>query len=495
MEPTLREAARRVVDRLQRAGFEAYWVGGCVRDMLLGQEPEDYDVATSARPEQVEALFPRTKAVGRAFGVVRVIEGSWSIEVATFRIEVGYEDGRHPAGVYFANAREDALRRDFTVNGLFYDPIRNELHDWVGGRADLESRQIRTIGLPEDRFAEDHLRMLRAVRLAAQLGFQIETGTWEAIRRLGGLLPRISAERIRDELLKLFAPRHAARGLRMLRDSGLLAVILPELAAMVDCAQSPEHHPEGTVFDHVVRMLELMPPQSDRLLPWAILLHDVGKPLTARADPESGRIRFLDHEKVGEVLTRQMLERLRFPRKDIETVAFVVRHHMQFKDVPQMRKATLRHLIMRPTFGLELELHRLDCLGSHGRLDIYEMLVRERSVMEAQPQLRPPLVTGHDLIALGLQPGPALGRLLAELRDRQLADEITSREQALAWIRAQLSSLARSPQVDMAGPTAQGREDSKFETTSAGGGARPQSESLADFGQTSGSSNDAEARL
>ncbi|MCX7866900.1 MAG: CCA tRNA nucleotidyltransferase [Limisphaera sp.] len=435
MERSLREVARGIVERLQAAGHAAFWVGGCVRDMLLGLEPEDYDVATSARPEEVEALFPRTVAVGRAFGVVRVIEGPHVVEVATFRAEADYQDGRRPGRVTFADARADALRRDFTVNGLFFDPVRGELHDWVGGRADLQARLIRTIGRPEDRFAEDHLRMLRAVRLAAQLDFRIEPATLEAIRHHARLLERISAERIRDELEKLFAPRCAARGLRLLQEAGLLEVILPEVAALIGCEQPPDHHPEGTVWEHVLRMLEAMPPEADRLLPWAVLLHDVGKPVTAQRDPATCRIRFFGSEKAGGEIARSLLERLRFPRKEIETLAFVVRHHMQFKDVPQMRKATLRRLLLRPTFPLELELHRLDCLGSHGKLDIYDLLVQERQALEAQPRLRPPLLRGDDLIALGIPPGPAMGRLLAELRDRQLAEELTTREAALAWVQ------------------------------------------------------------
>ena len=442
MEPGLREVAFRIVERLQRAGHEAFWVGGCVRDMLLGKEPQDYDVATSARPEEVERLFPRTVAVGKSFGVVRVIEGRWTIEVATFRAEAGYADGRHPSEVRFADARADAWRRDFTINGLFYDPVRGELHDWVGGRADLEGRLIRTIGPPEQRFAEDHLRMLRAVRFAAQLDFAIEERTLAAIRQHARLLERISAERIRDELLKLFAPAHAARGLRLLRESGLLEVVLPEVAAFETCEQSPDYHPEGTVYEHVLRMLEQMPPDADRLLPWAVLLHDVGKPVTASREAETGRIRFFDHEKVGEEMTRRILERLRFPRKDIETLAFVVRHHMQFKDVPQMRKSTLRRMLLRPTFPLELELHRLDCLGSHGRLEIYDLLVKERAALESRPELVPPLLTGRDLLALGMRPGPAMGRLLAEVREKQLAEELTTREQALAWVQNRLASAA-----------------------------------------------------
>jgi poly(A) polymerase len=370
-----RELATGIVQRLQSAGFAAFWVGGCVRDFLLGRAPQDYDIATNARPEQVEQLFPRTVGVGRKFGVLLVLIEEQPFQVATFRAESDYADGRHPAQVTFTDARADAARRDFTVNGLFYDPLSRQLHDWVGGEADLRAKVIRTIGVPDERFAEDHLRLLRTVRFAAQLAFAIEPQTLAAVQRLAPAITTISAERIREELLKLFAPPHAARGLDLLRDSGLLPHLLPELAATITCEQSPDYHPEGSVFNHLRLMLAKLPPDASPSLPWAVLLHDIAKPVTATRDPVTGGIHFYEHEKIGARMAEEILRRLRFPSRQIEEITACVRHHMQFKDAPQMRKATLRRLLLRPTFSLELELHRLDCLGSHGRLDVYEFLV------------------------------------------------------------------------------------------------------------------------
>lgn len=440
-----RALARGIVARLRARGFEAFWVGGCVRDMLLGREPEDYDVATSATPDQIRALFRRTVPVGRQFGVMLVVTRGGEFQVATFRGESGYADGRRPERVWFTGAREDALRRDLTVNGLFYDPLTDTLHDWVGGRADLEARRIRLIGDPAERLREDHLRLLRVVRFAAQLGFEVEPATWAAVQAHAALIRRVSAERVRDELLKIFRPPHAARGLDLLRDSGLLREVLPEVAAFEACEQSPPHHPEGTVYAHVRRMLEHLPADAGTALIWGVLLHDVAKPVTASRDPVTGVMHFYGHEKVGEALARQILQRLRFPNAEIEIVAALVRHHMQYKDVPQMRRATRRRLALRPTFPLELELHRLDCLGSHGRLDHYELMVREAEALRRRPELRPPLVRGHDLLALGMQPGPALGALLAEIRERQLQDELTTREQALAYARQKLAKAVPTP--------------------------------------------------
>lgn len=435
----LRRAARDIARRLQEAGYPAFWVGGCVRDALLGRPPGDYDLATAARPEQIERLFPRTLAVGRKFGVMVVLEAGCQFQVATFRAEADYQDGRRPGRVAFGDARADALRRDFTVNGLFYDPVRRRLHDWVGGAADLRARVIRTIGAPTERFAEDHLRLLRAVRFAAQLDFRLEAETFAAVRAHAARIRRISAERIREELVKLFQPPHAARGLELLWQSGLLEHVLPEVAATVACRQSPEFHPEGSVFNHLCRMLHHLPPAPDPALPWAVLLHDVAKPLTATTDPATGSIHFYGHERLGAEMAGVILRRLRFPRKHIETVVQAVRRHMQFKDAPQMRKATLRRLLLRPTFPLELELHRLDCLGSHGRLEVYDYLVAQAGLLAQQPQIRPPLLTGHDLIALGQPPGPALGALLAELRDQQLQGELTTRAAARQWARQRIA--------------------------------------------------------
>jgi tRNA nucleotidyltransferase/poly(A) polymerase len=464
-----RELAARIVLRLQQAGFSAFWVGGCVRDFLLGREPQDYDIATDARPEQIEKLFRRTLAVGRKFGVMIVVEGKQQFQVATFRAEADYQDGRRPEKVVFSNAEADAQRRDFTVNGLFYDPIAEKLHDWVGGGKDLRAKIIRTIGAPEERFTEDHLRLLRAIRFAAQLGFEIEPQTFAAVKQLAPKIELISPERVRDELIKLFAPPlgapasrrrfedpptpklagkmpalpGAARGLVLLRDSRLLPGVLPELIATLLCQQSPDYHPEGTVFEHIRLMLEKMPPGASPSLPWAVMLHDIAKPATAERDPATGAIHFYGHEKVGAAMAERILTRLRFPKKQIAEIVACVLNHMQFKDVKQMRKATLRRLLLRDTFPLELELHRLDCLGSHGDLEHYEFLLAQAEELKQQPEIRPPLLTGKDLIKLGLEPGPALGALLHEIREKQLADELKTPREARAWVKKRLPTNAR----------------------------------------------------
>jgi poly(A) polymerase len=453
----MKSGAVNIVRQLQAAGFAAFWVGGCVRDFLLGREPQDYDIATDARPEQIEKLFKRTIAVGRKFGVMVVVEDKHQFQVATFRAEADYKDGRRPTKVIFSSAEADAQRRDFTVNGLFYDPIAGKLHDWVGGEKDLRAKIIRTIGSPDERFAEDHLRLLRAVRFAAQLNFEIEPQTFAALKANAPKIRSISAERIRDELIKLFSPPswsssfslsgntlkrelqpHAARGLVLLRDSGLLEPILSELAATIACEQSPNFHPEGSVFEHIRLMLEKLPPGAHSSLPWAVILHDIGKPVTAERDPQTGAIHFYEHEKIGAPMAEKILQRLRFPKKQIEEIVACVRQHMQFKDVKQMRKATLRRLLMRETFPLELELHRLDCLGSHGDLDLHEFLVEQAAELEKKPTIRPPLLTGKDLIELGMKPGPAMGVLLNEIREKQLQDELKTPRQAKAWVKKRL---------------------------------------------------------
>lgn len=432
--------ATNLVSRLRAAGFAAFWVGGCVRDQLLGREPLDYDIATDARPEQVEALFARTIPVGKQFGVVVVVLEGQTFQVATFRSETDYRDGRRPGKVEFASAQADAARRDFTVNGLFYDPLAQTLHDWVGGAADLRAKIIRTIGPPGDRFEEDHLRLLRAVRFAAQLGFEVEPRTLAAIRERAPRLGRISAERIRDELLKLLAPPHAARGWLLLRESGLLEVALPELAATVTCEQPPEYHPEGSVFNHVTAMLRQLPDHADPGLVWSVLLHDIAKPVTARRDPLTGRLHFYGHDIIGARMAETLLRRLRFDNRTIAAVVTAVRHHMQFHEAPRMRRATLRRLLLRPGITRELELHRLDCLGSSGNLATHQFLAAELAALERQPSLRPPLLKGDDLIRLGMPPGKAMGGLLAEIREKQLAGELTSARAARVWARKAIAN-------------------------------------------------------
>ena len=430
---SLKAGAHGLAKRLAGAGFQAYWVGGCVRDARLGQAPTDYDIATDAKPDEIERLFQKTIPVGRQFGVMMVIEAGHEYQVATFRAEGGYIDGRRPGSVRFTDAREDALRRDFTINGLFYDPLADEVHDWVGGETDLEARCIRTIGDPAERFGEDRLRLLRALRFAAQLGFEIEPATFTAVQQNAAAIREVSAERIRDELLKLFRPPYAARGLDLLHESRLLPEVLPDLAATIGCEQPPEYHPEGDVFTHIRLMLSQLPADAGTTLIWSVLMHDIAKPATLRRD--EGRIRFLGHEKVGAVMTLEIMNRLRFPKAESATVRTCVRHHMQLKDAQQMRPTTLRKLFLRPTFPVELALHRLDSLASTGKLDNFEFLKVRFGEFQNQPELQKPLVDGDDLIALGQVPGSELGRLLSEIRNRQLAGELTTREQALAWAR------------------------------------------------------------
>jgi len=426
-----RQTAVDIVRRLKDAGHESYLVGGCVRDELRGVTPCDFDIATSARPDEVEALFSHTIGVGKQFGVMLVVEQGGQYEVATFRADAEYPDGRRPTSVTFCTARADAERRDFTVNGLFLDPLTGDLHDWVGGQADLEAKCLRTIGNPTERFGEDHLRLLRAVRFAAQLDFEIEPETFAALKADAAKIQRVSAERIRDELLKLFRPPHAARGLDLLRDSGLLAQVLPEMVDTIGSEQSPEFHPEGDVYNHIRLMLESMNNDAPAELPWTILLHDIAKPATA-AVGEDGRIHNYGHDKLGAKMAGVILERLRFPRKQIDAIVFTVLKHMNLAAAPKMRKAKLRRMLLRPTFALELEQHRIDCLGSHRKSDIYDFLCAEQAALADQPALIEPLVKGADLIELGIKPGPKMGKLLNEIRDQQLAETITTHAEAIA---------------------------------------------------------------
>ena len=439
----MRSTATHIARKLQAAGFQAFFVGGCVRDSLLGREPQDFDIATDARPDDTERLFPHTIPVGKQFGVVVVIEDGQQYQIATFRAEADYQDGRRPESVRFADAREDAIRRDFTINGLFFDPLTGQLHDWVGGEADLRAKLIRTVGAPEERFGEDHLRMLRAIRFAAQLDFAIAPETFAAVQKLAEKIRVVSAERVREELIKLFAPPHAARGLTLLHESGLMPHVLPELVPTLTCDQSPDYHPEGTVFNHIRLMLAQLPcPLPDESLPWAVLLHDIAKPSTSSV-ADDGTIHFYTHEKVGAQMAEEILQRLKFPRQQTDDVVAAVLHHMQFKDAPHMRKATLRRMLMRPTFPLELELHRLDCLGSHRRLDLYDFVREQQQHLNDRPHLLPPLLTGGDLIQLGVKPGPAMGALLTELRDLQLGEELTTADEARAWVEKRLSGMTK----------------------------------------------------
>lgn len=425
MNAPIPAAPLEVLRTLRENGHEALLVGGCVRDLLLGRAPKDWDVATDALPDRIEALFPKTLPLGKAFGIIAVVcdDGSM-VEVATYRADSPGGDGRRPESVAFTDAREDALRRDFTVNALFLDPATGEIRDFVGGRADLDARVIRAIGDPAVRFAEDHLRMLRAVRFASVLGFAIDPATFAAIRKLAPQIRRISAERIRDELFRLLAeaPR-AGQALELLRDAGLLKEILPEIDAMAGVEQPPEFHPEGDVFTHTRLMLDALPPTRSLRLALATLLHDVGKPPTANfATLPDGtqRWRFESHAAVGAEMARAILERLRAPNDLADGVCAIVAGHMRIADAQKMRLPKLRRLIGAPTFADELELHRLDCLSSHALLDVYDFLKAKQAEFAAEPVLPPPLVAGRDLIALGHAPGPHFATILREAYDRQL---------------------------------------------------------------------------
>lgn len=428
--PATRETAADIIRRLRDAGHEAFLVGGCVRDLLRGGEPGDYDIATSARPEEVIALFPRTAPVGLSFGVVLVLEGGAGYEVATFRTESGYADGRRPLHVSFAAAREDVLRRDFTINGLLMDPVSGEVTDYVGGRRDIEARIVRTIGDARTRFAEDHLRMLRAVRFAANLDFALDQQLLGAIRFSAKKIQHISAERICEELTKLLTRGFPRRGMELLADSGLLAEILPEIQALRGVTQPPAFHPEGDVWEHTLKMLAFLPAgnETDARLAWGAVLHDVGKAVT-RTEDDKG-VHFYGHVQRGEKIARDMMGRLKFSGAEMETVSALIRYHMHFAGVKQMRPNRLKRFLRMPDFDLHLELHRLDCLASHGSLDSYDFL-REKLGEIPKEELRPArLITGRDLIGLGFHPGPLFSDIIRTVEDAQLNGEIKTAEDA-----------------------------------------------------------------
>src|SRR5213595_362548 len=435
MKPSsMEEAARKVAARLREDSYIAYFAGGCVRDMVRGLAPKDYDIATDARPEVVQKLFQRTYAVGAHFGVIIVLEGSFQFEVATFRSDEAYIDGRHPSAVHFSSPEEDARRRDFTINGMFYDPVAEKLIDFVGGRADIDAKLVRAIGNPAQRFAEDRLRMLRALRFATVLDYQIDQKTWRALATSADSINQISAERIRDELVRIFLSPNRVRGWDLVDSSGLMRAILPELEAMKGVLQPEQFHPEGDVFVHTRLMLQLLPQEVPVPLVLAVLFHDVGKPVTATVD-KTGRIRFNEHDRIGAQMTEAIMRRLRFSGAEIAATVEMVRQHMVFKDAPNMRVAKLKRFMARPTFEEELELHRVDCESSHRMLDNYEFLLRKREEFANEPIIPPPLVRGNDLIALGLKPGPKFGEILEAVETRQLEGTLRTREEALEWVK------------------------------------------------------------
>jgi poly(A) polymerase len=438
----MKEMAMGIVRRLREAGHVAYFAGGCVRDMVRGVEPQDYDFATTATPEQVQQLFPRTVPVGAQFGVVLVLEAGNQFEVATFRSDETYVDGRRPSSVRYGSPEQDAQRRDFTINGLFYDPVTNEIIDHVGGKTDIGRKLVRTIGEPRQRFGEDKLRMLRAIRFAANLRFEIDPATFTAVQEMATQIHIVSAERIRDELTKIITRPNAGRGLQLLEESALLAQILPEVSAMKGVEQPPDFHPEGDVFKHTRLMLEHLPPNPSAVLSFAVLLHDVGKPPTFVRAPD--RIRFNEHDRVGAELAEQILRRLRFSNEEIAKIVLCVREHMRMQHVQEMRPSKLKRILARETFADELELHRIDCEASHGNLENYEFLKAKAAELPPEVVKPTPLLTGHDLLALGLKPGPMVGQILREVEELQLEDRLKSSAEALAYAQDRVAELTLS---------------------------------------------------
>jgi len=443
-------AAERIVDRLRAAGYEAYFAGGCVRDLLLGVTPKDFDVATSAHPDAVLSLFPRTFAVGAHFGVILVcedVEGQEIVtEVATFRSDGVYLDGRHPAEVRFSkSAREDVLRRDFTINGMMLDPmlqretcnLTSSLLDYVGGQNDLRDGIVRAIGEPHRRFEEDKLRMMRAVRFAARFDYAIEPATARAVRELASGIAQVSRERVRDELTRMLTEGRARRAFELLDETGLLREVLPEIEKLHGVQQPPEYHPEGDVWIHTLLLLEKLPAQVSPTLAWGALLHDVGKPATFSHQPPD-RIRFNGHVEIGVRIAHEILRRLRFSNEDCMQILSLVENHMRFGDVEKMKDSTLKRFFRLPHFDEHLALHRIDCLSSHGDLRLYEFAKRRRDEMPEE-EVRPALlVTGRDLIAAGYAPGPRFREMLALAEDAQLEGRIHTREEALELIRSSM---------------------------------------------------------
>lgn len=469
---TVKQHAAEIVRRLRARGHQAYFAGGCVRDLLLGRDPADYDVATDATPQQVMQIFPQTFAVGAQFGVVLVplseetdqkdevsaqsfsktssersgsqidetaARSKSTVEVATFRSDVGYSDGRHPDEVRFSKSpREDVERRDFTINGMMLDPVTNEVLDFVGGRADLAPGIVRAIGDPERRFSEDKLRMLRAVRFAARFDYEIDPATFAAIQRLAPQIHQVSQERVREELTKMLTEGRAQRAFQLLDETGLLEQVLPEISAMKRVEQPPQFHPEGDVFVHTLLLLAKLPAGSSKTLAWGALLHDVGKPPTFRVAPD--RIRFDGHVEIGVKMAAEICRRLRFSNGETDQILALVDHHMRFGYVLRMNESTLKKFLRLPQFDEHLELHRIDCLSSHGLLDAYDY-AREKLHSLPPEAIRPePLVTGRDLIDAGYEPGPRFKEILSAVEDAQLEGRLTSRDAAMEFVHREFPS-------------------------------------------------------
>lgn len=468
---TAKQHAAEIVRELRARGHQAYFAGGCVRDLLLGREAADYDVATDATPHEVMQIFPQTFAVGAQFGVVLVpmseemdrkdkvpsqtsshtssetggsqmddnaARSKSTVEVATFRSDVGYSDGRHPDEVRFSKSpREDVERRDFTINGMMLDPATNEVLDFVGGRADLAAGIVRAIGDPERRFSEDKLRMLRAVRFAARFGYEIDPATFAAIQRLAPQIHQVSQERVREELTRMLTEGRAQRAFQLLDETGLLEQVLPEISRMKGVEQPPHYHPEGDVFVHTLLLLAKLSAGSSgsisKTLAWGALLHDVGKPPTFRVAPD--RIRFDGHVEIGVKMAAEICRRLRFSNGDTDQILALVDNHMRFGDVLRMKESTLKKFLRLPEFEEHMELHRIDCLSSHGLLDAYDY-AREKLHSLPPEAIRPtPLVTGRDLIEAGYEPGSLFKEILSAVEDAQLEGRLTSRAAAMDFVR------------------------------------------------------------
>ena len=464
-----RKIAKRIVHRLQKTGFLAFFVGGCVRDFLMNIQPRDYDIATSAQPNEVMQLFSETIDIGEKFGVIQVMEGEQSFAVATFRSDGNYDDGRHPTEVrYSLDPKLDVQRRDFTINGLYYDPLTQNLFDFVGGQQDIQSQIIRTIGSPEERFKEDKLRLIRAIRFSAQFGYALETKTRSAILKQAPNIIEVSPERIHDELVKILTEGYSELAINALNENQLLAHILPDVAALRGIEQPPQFHPEGDVWTHTMKLLKLMDqtkisrgiikssgkpvsnsnvvkntvqktelkkieisPYPSMTLAMATLLHDIGKPKTYE---KKDRIRFNGHAKLGAEMALEICQQLRFSKRQQKLITELIRDHLKFKDLAQMRPSTLRRFLGQEGFSEHLELHRLDCLGSHGNLDNWKLANHSLSNLQPEEIHPPVLLTGKDLIEMGYLPGPVFKEILNSLKNAQFENELKTSQQAKQWV-------------------------------------------------------------
>lgn len=427
-----------IISTLKAHGYEAVFAGGCVRDRARGEVPQDYDIATSALPTDIQRLFERTVPVGVQFGVVIVLQDGVSFEVATFREEGGYQDGRRPTDVRFSSLEKDSARRDFKINGLYWDGASNDLIDLVGGMDDLRARRVSTIGDPDTRFQEDHLRILRAIRFATQLEFEIAPETFSSVIRNRALLKKVSPERIRDEFSKILTSCNPHRGMELLDQTGILDVLLPEVITMKKVEQPMEYHPEGDVFIHTMLLIKQLK-RPELSLALGALFHDIAKPATF--ERAADRIRFHGHDRIGAEMTYQTLKRFAYPNSTIEIVCSLVAEHLRFKDAFQMRKSTLKRFLSLDRFDLHLELHRIDCLASHGKLDAYHFCTQkfEEFSKEPPPPLR--LVTGEDLIGMGLRPGPSFKAILTAVEDAILEGTVSDREAGLALAKQLIPTL------------------------------------------------------